>query len=90
MYCHCFTATSANCRNQSIVRSTARALHHYYFITIIILGRSIITKKGSQVKESTDSASTTIEEDSECNKGILQLLYHAHVSRRKENQPHSN
>ncbi|XP_028967249.1 calcium/calmodulin-dependent protein kinase type II alpha chain [Galendromus occidentalis] len=32
--------------------------------------RSIITKKGSQVKESTDSASTTIEEDSECVKDV--------------------
>jgi calcium/calmodulin-dependent protein kinase (CaM kinase) II len=32
--------------------------------------RSIITKKGSQVKESTDSASTTIEEDSDCVKDI--------------------
>ncbi|XP_022645084.1 calcium/calmodulin-dependent protein kinase type II alpha chain-like isoform X6 [Varroa jacobsoni] len=34
--------------------------------------RSIITKKGSQVKESTDSASTTIEEDSECVKARKQ------------------
>lgn len=56
---------------------------------MFLIGRSMITKKGdgSQVKESTDSSSTTLEDDDI--KGKSFLLY-KEKEKRKENNIYFN